>query len=331
MPNNKWNWKINKRFWPEVILFICACIMSVCYMVFPAEATDRCSHLDVIQERVNESSCTVNGTVNEKCAACEEIFTVYKEEKLEHTLTEYVLVKPAGPNEDGILEANCIYCDFVSSIAYVCPHDETYTEETAIADCENDGAIDTLCCECNTVLNTEIIPALGHNFGGWSITKYAVPGTNGSKQRACETCEKKESQSYSFSMPENGIYVPGTSLNHSFVRTALSQDSVDRYDLVYDSSYFGTAGPWILGHKTGSMRYLPQIKVGSIIYISVGGNISTYKVQISEAAMQNESWTDIIGNKSGKSIFANMGGTTLRMYTCYGGTNGRWIVLATKC
>ena len=331
MKANKKIWKINKRCWWEIAFLVLCSIASVGLIIMPVHAEEKCPHIDIIKERINSSSCTANGTINERCGVCGEVFTVFKEEKLEHPLAEYELVKPAGPNENGLLEAKCTQCDFISYMDYICSHEGTYTEESAVADCENEGAIDTLCYECHTILEQEIVPALGHDFGGWSIVKYAIPESSGTKQRVCGVCTKTESQSYAFSMPENGMYVPGTDFNHSFVIAEMSQDSVDRYDLVYDSSYFGTAGPWILGHNTGSMRYLPQIKVGSIVYISVGGNISRYKVQISESAMQNSSWTDIIGNNSGKSIFSNMGGATLRMYTCYGGTNGRWIVLATKC
>ena len=40
--------------------------------------------------------------------------------------------------------------------------------------------------------------------------------------------------------------------------------------------------------------------------------------------------TDIVGQTCGHSVFMPMEGEHLRMYTCYGGYNGRWIVIAEK-
>ena len=71
-------------------------------------------------------------------------------------------------------------------------------------------------------------------------------------------------------------------------------------------------------------------KVGQNIYVSINGNIRTYKVFVSEKGTQNASHTNITCDYSGYSIFDEFGCETLRMYTCYGGGEGRWVVFAKR-
>lgn len=314
----------------KVFAVICCLITIIGYCVIPKQVEAlSCEHVNVVDKVCNESTCAVNGTTNQSCAACGEIVLIVKSEKLAHDLSPYTITVPASENRDGVQEATCSACGYVDSIPYICGHYKLYEVETD-ATCLENGRIDSVCLECSTIVESEQTDALGHGWSDWKIVKYALPDVSGTKEQTCYRCGEKETSSYVFTMARNAIYVPNTDINASFVPCGLSQDSVDRYDLVYDTSYFGVAGPWILGHNYGTLRHLPQVKVGQTIYLSVNGQIQKYRVIISEFAMQNESWTDIIGQSSGYSIFDDMGGTTLRMYTCYGGKNGRWVVFANK-
>ena len=98
--------------------------------------------------------------------------------------------------------------------------------------------------------------------------------------------------------------------------------------MVYSEELNGHTGLWILGHRTKTMKYLQNVSVGDTIYVSINGTVNTYKVIISEYGLQNNSWTDIICQQSGYSIFNDFEAKTLRMYTCYGEENGRWVVFA---
>jgi sortase (surface protein transpeptidase) len=112
--------------------------------------------------------------------------------------------------------------------------------------------------------------------------------------------------------------------------SSFTQSAVDKYDIVYTTEAMDSNNPFILGHNHGTMQYISKINKGDLIYVSVNGNVRTYKVVVSEFAMQNNSHTDIIGQSSGYSIWDNLGGETLHMYTCYGVNNGRWMVLAIR-
>ena len=337
--------------------------------VYVSASEPVCAEHHFKEEVINEATCTINGTINETCEMCGVIDEVIKTAKLPHTLGEYKITVPAGNNTDGEQEAVCVDCGYVDTKPYVCPHIKIFERTAKNPNCVETGLMEYVCAECTTVVQDVEIPAFGHEFGDWVtvktatcqskgrqdktcsrcatvesrelqivghsygdwwISKSAAPGQSGVKQRDCIWCSKSETKGYEFTMGANAIYAPGTSLNHNFVVSEMTQANVDRYNIVYALSFNGV-GPFILGHNTGSMRYISQIKVGQTIYVSLNGNIQKYKVIVSEFGMQNDSWTDIIGQSTGTSIFDNFGVTTLRMYTCYGGTNGRWIVLATKC
>ena len=353
-------------------LWLWAIAWCIAWAAVPVDvyADEKCSEPHQIENIVvNEATCDTNGTINEVCSECGAIGTVFKTEKLPHSLSEYTITIPAGNNTDGEQEAICSVCGYIDVKPYICPHIKLFERTAKEPNCEEDGLLEYVCGECTTVLKDVTLPALGHDFGDWVttkgatcqqkglqektcsrcakiesrelqivghsygdwwISKSAAPGQSGTKQRDCIWCSKSETKSYEFTMGANAIYAPGTSLNHSFVVCEMTQANVDRYNIVYAHSFNGV-GPFILGHNTGSMRYISQIKVGQMIYVSLGGNIQKYKVVVSEYGLQNDSWTDIIGQSTGTSIFDSFGGTTLHMYTCYGGVNGRWIVLATKC
>ena len=353
-------------------ILVWALAWCVAWAVLPSPADAHavmCTEHQFEELLINESTCTINGTVNESCIVCGTIDKVIKKEKLPHTLSEYHITIPASKNTDGEQEAICADCGYIDIQPYICPHAKVFEKVAYLPTCEEAGLRECICVECTTVVLGVELDALGHEFGDWVtiqtatcqrkgiqektcvrcgtvesqelkivghsygdwwVAQSAVPGHSGVKQRDCVWCTKSETKSYEFSMGANAIYAPGTSLNHSFVVCSMTQENVDRYNIVYANQFWGV-GPFILGHNTGSMRYISQIKVGQKIYVSVGGNIKTYKVIISEFAMQNDSWTDIVGQSSGTSIFDDFGVPTLRMYTCYGGTNGRWIVLATEC
>ena len=67
---------------------------------------------------------------------------------------------------------------------------------------------------------------------------------------------------------------------------------------------------------------------GQYIYMSINGTITTYKVIISEYSLQNSSHTNIYGQTTGVDLFSNNGDNILKLYTCYGGGEGRWMVFA---
>lgn len=318
----------NRNLRCAVILFVCVAAMTVAIM--PVHASDYefvCEHTSVYDEVISESTCAENGTTYQRCETCDEIITIVKDEKLPHEMSEFTITTPAGPNANGEQQSVCAKCGYVESKEYVCPHSYSYMETVKQVDCENDGKIDTICCDCSTVLDVTVVPAYGHDMGEWEVIDWALPDKTGEKAATCNTCGKYVTEKYELEMGYNWIYVPGTHWDMPFTATYLSQGTVDCNDMVADWNYWGSRGLWILGHKYGSMRYLNEIRVGDIIYMNYKGELKMYKVRVSEMGWQNAEQTCITTSTSGHTIFDTFERETLHIYTCYNSGNCRWVVL----
>lgn len=315
-----------------VILSFFTIILTI-MLTIPASAAGYggidCDHETHYIVTLNESTCDINGTEHQICNTCGWVLLVIKNAKLEHEMSDFVITVPATPNNNGVQESTCKLCGYIYQTDYICPHAETTVTELSVADCENVGVKHTTCNECSTILQVEEFPALGHEFGDWYTTKYATPFESGREERICNRCGHAESQSYSISMASNSIYIPGTGINGKVVPCGFTQANCDAYDMIYTSEYWGV-GPWIIGHNTRTLGKLSRTKVGQNIYVSINGNIRMYKVFVSEKGTQNASHTNITCDYSGYSIFDEFGCETLRMYTCYGGGEGRWVVFAKR-
>ena len=275
-------------------------------------------------------SVSKNGIETRTCTRCGE--KEFREFECRHEETISYVLKSPTCSEFGRESVICAFCNTVVEIKDIdkLPHEETKTVVSKAATCQETGIEDVVCKECGEVVEQHEIPLAEHSFGKWTYTKYATPFEDGERSHTCTICDKAISESYQISLGQNYIYIEGTGVVGNLTITSLSQGAVDGHDMVYDRNYFGCDGAWVLGHKTGTLSRLNETKVGSTIYLSINGNVSTYEVVISEFAMQNADWTNIVGQTTGTSIFDYSGEDTLHMYTCYGGTNGRWMVIAEK-
>ena len=66
---------------------------------------------------------------------------------------------------------------------------------TVPAQCEDNGMSYYICTECGKQIGeAAIIPATGHSWGEWQVTKDATATTEGSRERECAACGKKETE-----------------------------------------------------------------------------------------------------------------------------------------
>lgn len=73
--------------------------------------------------------------------------------------------------------------------------DETHTpvwKTTKAATCTEPGSRDYVCSKCGAVLESEVIPAKGHDWSKWSVTKAATCTVAGSQTRTCSACKATE-------------------------------------------------------------------------------------------------------------------------------------------
>lgn len=68
-----------------------------------------------------------------------------------------------------------------------CKHEDT-TETIVPATCTTDGSRTVVCNTCGKTIVSEVLPALGHDYGEWTETKAATCTTDGEARRSCSRC-----------------------------------------------------------------------------------------------------------------------------------------------
>ena len=74
-----------------------------------------------------------------------------------------------------------------------CKH-EHVKENIVPASCTEDGSKTVVCEDCGETLSTEVIPATGHSFGDWTVTKEATCFEDGEETRTCSVCKHVETR-----------------------------------------------------------------------------------------------------------------------------------------
>lgn len=90
-------------------------------------------------------------------------------------------------NKDGETQSNEITIKISKEHAH-----KYISSVTKAATCEAEG-IRTYTCSCKDSY-TEVIPATGHSYGEWVITKLATVSSTGERQRTCTSCGKVEKE-----------------------------------------------------------------------------------------------------------------------------------------
>ena len=83
-----------------------------------------------------------------------------------------------------------------ASGAVGCAHEHTTTNGCLAATCTTVGSTGTETCdECSeTIRAAEVIPALGHDWGVWTVTREATKETSGYREHTCNRCSVTEGE-----------------------------------------------------------------------------------------------------------------------------------------
>lgn len=78
-------------------------------------------------------------------------------------------------------------------VTVACAHGKTEEKVTAQPTHTANGTKSVVCSYCGTTVKTESIPATGHSFGTWTVTKAATCTEKGTETRTC-SCGEKETR-----------------------------------------------------------------------------------------------------------------------------------------
>ena len=156
----------------------------------------------------------------------------------------YYIVEPTCTT-DGIRAQMCLNChQVVESVIIARGH--FYQEKETPPSCTEDGLIAQRCMLCGDLKDEEVVPALGHNFGDWTVTKEATCFELGESSRSCERCqaiETKDIEKTEHAYQEE--IVPSTCKEEGYTLHTCSVCS-DSYKDNYQEKTEHTFGDWVL-------------------------------------------------------------------------------------
>ena len=140
------------------------------------------------------ATCAGAGEKTYTCTRCGETKTE-SIPALDHVPGEWVVDLPATCTEQGIENHICSSCHEAYEDRQYGPlgHAPEMVAGKA-ATCTEAGLREgTICSRCGTVLTEQAeIPALGHDWGGWTVVTEPQPGVKGQEKRVCTRCGAEE-------------------------------------------------------------------------------------------------------------------------------------------
>ena len=143
--------------------------------------------------QVVPATCTKAGYTEYRCKNCTDSYKGNETLATGHFWSEWRVDKKATITSAGIQSRSCSSCDKqeTKEIEKI-PHGHVYTEKvTTQAKCEETG-VKTFSCSCGDSY-TQLLPAMGHSWSDWKVTKEESEKESGCKERSCEVCGKGES------------------------------------------------------------------------------------------------------------------------------------------
>ncbi len=169
---------------------------TACPKVYNDDYIPAISHSYSEQGWFSLPTCTEDGFIYFACEYCGDLyFETVNGSALGHSFLEYGYSSTCM--EEGFIERECERCYYYDfEMLPLAPHEEVI-EYGLPPTCTESGITNSsFCSYCGTILVSPIvIPAKGHSFGEWVVTKPATEDNEGVKERTCSACSFKETAS----------------------------------------------------------------------------------------------------------------------------------------
>ena len=164
---------------------------------------------------------------------------------LEHSYSDFTLVKSPTNTEEGILEQTCKNCgekSYTKIHSLLSPH--KYEELVIDPTCTEKGYTEYT-CTCGDKYVDKEVAAKGHQYGEWVVIQQPTETTTGLKERNCIYCKVKETQTIAvLSHTHKYTYqvVQPTCTEQGYTRYTCNCG--DYYKTSYTSAKGHTYGSW---------------------------------------------------------------------------------------
>ena len=311
----------------SILVFSLILIFSFLYSFFEFESL----HYHKFSNITKDSSCTESGGVFQECI-CGFTYIEVEIPQKEHIFENWNVDVNTLKGGKGIEKRICNICLFEEVRDFVCTHNDLIDEVVIKKTCTSTGLSQKRCVLCDEVIEETVVNKLTHKYGQWVVLTNSSPIKDGLRFRNCVYCNNLEEQVFKFNKKgSNFVYIESANINAKFVIGPFSQFAVDNNDVVYNIERIDCKNPIILGHNTGSLKYLYKTKVGTTIYVYLNNVLTIYTVVSSEPAVTIPK--DIEGLNTGRRLCSYFDTDCLRLYTCYKDVNLgeiRWLVIAEK-
>ncbi len=160
---------------------------------------------------VTPATCEHDGLTRTTCAVCGTHLydtTVYK---VAHNWSAWSRVTEPTCEKEGRDERHCTMCGRTEERAVAKVSHTKADQVITPPDCVNKGLKNIVCSVCGTMIQSNVsMPAKGHSWSGWTVTKSATCTENGEKQRGCESCGKTETAQVKATGHSMGAWVTKT-------------------------------------------------------------------------------------------------------------------------
>ncbi|MBQ4156484.1 MAG: leucine-rich repeat protein, partial [Clostridia bacterium] len=207
-----------------------------------------CSTCGFVQEPVNheigENGTAATCTEAAICGECKQYFG----EALGHSFTKYepVSVNKAGCEHNPVTVAICDNNCGEENYDYSALTNLKVTQEAVDPTCTEKGSTaEKICTECDAIIvESEVVPALGHDFGEIVVEKEPNYGYTGKGKHTCGVCGITEE-----------VVIPAKAFNPSTLAILNADyDNPDQYKTIQDAVAAAQDGDTIILVKDGSVK-----------------------------------------------------------------------------
>lgn len=165
-----------------------AIVCKVCGKEKSRETIPTTSHKWGAAVEKSAATCTEAQVIVHYCTVCGAESDPEKgEAALKHDWTKWEVTKAATCTEAGEQARTCNRCNLTETKPVAALNHKKTKTVVVEPTCAAEGAINTVCTYCNTVLKSEPIEKLDHTFE-WKVTKEAKPCLNGEETQICKKC-----------------------------------------------------------------------------------------------------------------------------------------------
>ncbi len=160
---------------------------TVCGVTTATEGIEANDHSYIVT--TTSPTCTEQGYTTYTCEACGYSFVSNYVTAAGHTESSWIVDAFPTCTSTGSKHKECTVCGEVLEKATIEKESHVYGTYEVDPTCTEDGYIEYICEECLDSYIGETLPATGHSESDWIIDEEATCITTGSKHKECNDCE----------------------------------------------------------------------------------------------------------------------------------------------